>query len=92
MTRSTAPGNSSLLLLFLVLGPSFELEEVGSRRHHPLSAFINDPVIMHEPFFQQTIPASVKQELQITLVEAVTFFQNSGTSPLHSVNSFNFNY
>ncbi|CAN0929146.1 hypothetical protein LINGRAHAP2_LOCUS36895 [Linum grandiflorum] len=33
---------------------------------------------MHEPFFQQSSPSSIKQELQITSVEAVAFFQNSG--------------
>ncbi|CAN0866454.1 hypothetical protein LINGRAHAP2_LOCUS9283 [Linum grandiflorum] len=52
--------------------------EMPAKEANPLSAFINDPVIMHEPFFQQTAPMSVKHELQITSIEAVAFFQNSG--------------
>ncbi|CAN0881149.1 hypothetical protein LINGRAHAP2_LOCUS14066 [Linum grandiflorum] len=55
--------------------------QVPAEDVNPLSAFINDPVIMHEPFFQQSSPASAKQELQITSVEAVAFFQNSGIIP-----------
>ncbi|CAN0843733.1 hypothetical protein LINGRAHAP2_LOCUS4015 [Linum grandiflorum] len=52
--------------------------QVPAEDVNPLSAFINDPVIMHEPFFQQSSSASAKQELQITSVEAVAFIQNSG--------------
>ncbi|CAN0858555.1 hypothetical protein LINGRAHAP2_LOCUS7317 [Linum grandiflorum] len=52
--------------------------EVPAEETNPLSAFINDSVIMHEPFFQQSSPMSIKQELQITSVEAVAFFQNYG--------------
>ncbi|CAN0925639.1 hypothetical protein LINGRAHAP2_LOCUS34877 [Linum grandiflorum] len=52
--------------------------EMPAEESNPLSAFINDPVIMHEPFFQQSTPMSIKQELQITSVEAVAFFQNTG--------------
>ncbi|CAN0905092.1 hypothetical protein LINGRAHAP2_LOCUS23471, partial [Linum grandiflorum] len=52
--------------------------EIPAEEANPLSAFINDPVIMHEPFFQQSHPMSIKQELQITSVEAVAFFQNTG--------------
>ncbi|CAN0875174.1 hypothetical protein LINGRAHAP2_LOCUS10684, partial [Linum grandiflorum] len=55
--------------------------QVPAEEANPLSAFINDLVIMHEPFFQQSSPTSVKQELQITSVEAVAFFQNSGIIP-----------
>ncbi|CAN0873075.1 hypothetical protein LINGRAHAP2_LOCUS10281, partial [Linum grandiflorum] len=52
--------------------------QVPAEDVNPLSAFINDPVLMHEPFFQQSPSASSKQEIQITSVEAVAFFQNSG--------------
>ncbi|CAN0918660.1 hypothetical protein LINGRAHAP2_LOCUS30996, partial [Linum grandiflorum] len=68
--------------------------QVPAEEANPLSAFINDPVIMHEPFFQQSSPASVKQELQITSVEAVAFFQNSGIipPPLSFFATFKFTY
>ncbi|CAN0918983.1 hypothetical protein LINGRAHAP2_LOCUS31187 [Linum grandiflorum] len=52
--------------------------QVPAEDVNPLSAFINDPVLMHEPFFQQSPSASSKQDIQITSVEAVAFFQNSG--------------
>ncbi|CAN0843800.1 hypothetical protein LINGRAHAP2_LOCUS4054 [Linum grandiflorum] len=52
--------------------------QVPAEDVNPLSAFINDPVLMHEPFFQQSPSVSSKQDIQITLVEAVAFFQNSG--------------
>ncbi|CAN0881569.1 hypothetical protein LINGRAHAP2_LOCUS14315 [Linum grandiflorum] len=55
--------------------------QVPAEDVNPLSAFINDPVLMHEPFFQQSPSASSKQEIQITSVEAVAFFQNSGIIP-----------
>ncbi|CAN1239916.1 hypothetical protein LINGRAPRIM_LOCUS2536 [Linum grandiflorum] len=55
--------------------------QVPAEDVNPLSAFINDPVLMHEPFFQQSPSASSKQEIQITSVEAVAFFQNSGITP-----------
>ncbi|CAN0858601.1 hypothetical protein LINGRAHAP2_LOCUS7346 [Linum grandiflorum] len=56
--------------------------EIPAEEANPISAFLNDPVIMHEPFFQQSHPMSIKQELQITSVEAVTFFQNTGMSSI----------
>ncbi|CAN0847762.1 hypothetical protein LINGRAHAP2_LOCUS5152, partial [Linum grandiflorum] len=46
-----------------------------------LTDYLNDSVIMHEPFFQQSPSSTVKQELQITSVEAVAFFQNSNSIP-----------
>ncbi|CAN0917618.1 hypothetical protein LINGRAHAP2_LOCUS30408 [Linum grandiflorum] len=52
--------------------------QVPAEDVNPLSAFINDPVLMHEPFFQQSPSVSSKQDIQITSVEAVAFFQNSG--------------
>ncbi|CAN0904643.1 hypothetical protein LINGRAHAP2_LOCUS23209 [Linum grandiflorum] len=52
--------------------------QVPAEEVNPLSAFINDPVLMHEPFFQQSPSVSSKQDIQITSVEAVAFFQNSG--------------
>ncbi|CAN0906321.1 hypothetical protein LINGRAHAP2_LOCUS24179 [Linum grandiflorum] len=52
--------------------------EMPAEEANPISAFLNDPVIMYEPFFQQSHPMSIKQELQITSVEAVAFFQNTG--------------
>ncbi|CAN0826756.1 hypothetical protein LINGRAHAP2_LOCUS782, partial [Linum grandiflorum] len=55
--------------------------QVPAEDVNPLSAFINDPVLMHEPFFQQSPSASSKQEIHITSVEAVAFFQNSGIIP-----------
>ncbi|CAN0918984.1 hypothetical protein LINGRAHAP2_LOCUS31187 [Linum grandiflorum] len=55
--------------------------QVPAEDVNPLSAFINDPVLMHEPFFQQSPSASSKQDIQITSVEAVAFFQNSGMTP-----------
>ncbi|CAN0858460.1 hypothetical protein LINGRAHAP2_LOCUS7263 [Linum grandiflorum] len=54
--------------------------EMPAEEANPISAFLNDLVIMHEPFFQQSHPMSIKQELQITSVEAVAFFQNTGPS------------
>ncbi|CAN0858030.1 hypothetical protein LINGRAHAP2_LOCUS7049 [Linum grandiflorum] len=54
--------------------------EMPAEEANPISTFLNDPVIMHEPFFQQSHPMSIKQELQITSVEAVAFFQNTGMS------------
>ncbi|CAN0858597.1 hypothetical protein LINGRAHAP2_LOCUS7346 [Linum grandiflorum] len=57
--------------------------EIPAEEANPISAFLNDPVIMHEPFFQQSHPMSIKQELQITSVEAVTFFQNTGPPTVH---------
>ncbi|CAN0837764.1 hypothetical protein LINGRAHAP2_LOCUS1894 [Linum grandiflorum] len=55
--------------------------QVPAEDVNPLSAFINDPVLMHEPFFQQSPSVSSKQDIQITSVEAVAFFQNSGMTP-----------
>ncbi|CAN1239564.1 hypothetical protein LINGRAPRIM_LOCUS2412, partial [Linum grandiflorum] len=52
--------------------------QVPAEDVNPLSAFINDPVLMHEPFFQQSPSVSSKQDIHITSVEAVAFFQNSG--------------
>ncbi|CAN0889447.1 hypothetical protein LINGRAHAP2_LOCUS16092 [Linum grandiflorum] len=64
--------------------------QVPAEDVNPLSAFINDPVLMHEPFFQQSPSASFKQDIQITSVEAVAFFQNSGMTPSFLLSLANF--
>ncbi|CAN0858792.1 hypothetical protein LINGRAHAP2_LOCUS7462 [Linum grandiflorum] len=64
--------------------------QVPAEDVNPLSAFINDPVLMHEPFFQQSPSASSKQDIHITSVEAVAFFQNSGMTPSFPFSLANF--
>ncbi|CAN0905439.1 hypothetical protein LINGRAHAP2_LOCUS23669 [Linum grandiflorum] len=53
--------------------------KVPAEEANQFTNYINDPVLIHEPFFQQNPDYSIKQELQISTVEAVTFFQSTGT-------------
>ncbi|CAN0905438.1 hypothetical protein LINGRAHAP2_LOCUS23669 [Linum grandiflorum] len=53
--------------------------KVPAEEANQFTNYINDPVLIHEPFFQQNPDYSIKQELQISTVEAVTFFQSTAS-------------
>ncbi|CAN0916166.1 hypothetical protein LINGRAHAP2_LOCUS29566 [Linum grandiflorum] len=58
-------------------GTRFNHFEVPVDDSNQFTNYLNDPVLIHEPFFQQGQDFPVKQELQLSTVEAITFFQNS---------------
>ncbi|CAN0866890.1 hypothetical protein LINGRAHAP2_LOCUS9410 [Linum grandiflorum] len=69
-------------------GTRFNHFEVPTEDSNQFTSYLNDPVLIYEPFFQQGQDFPVKQELQLSTVEAITFFQNSGNyllTPLHAL-------
>ncbi|CAN0866888.1 hypothetical protein LINGRAHAP2_LOCUS9410 [Linum grandiflorum] len=58
-------------------GTRFNHFEVPTEDSNQFTSYLNDPVLIYEPFFQQGQDFPVKQELQLSTVEAITFFQNS---------------
>ncbi|CAN0899492.1 hypothetical protein LINGRAHAP2_LOCUS20309 [Linum grandiflorum] len=71
-------------------GTRFNHFEVPTEEANQFTSYLNDPVLIHEPFFQQGQDFLIKQELQLSTVEAITFFQNSGNYlliPLHTSSS-----